>query len=502
MRYNRLLQKQLLFILVLAGFIRILNLEKQSLWHDEIQSYVIAKQASVTGVLNYSFERTTQPPIYYVLLRAVLKIGEGEGVQRSISVLAGIASVLILFYIGHALFDRRTGLVSAFLLAISPYHIYYSQESRPYSLFLFFSLLSILLLIKSLESNRRHLWVGFVIANVLAVYTHTIGFQLFVIQFFLATFLLRSRFSWSKVKNLAICWFVSIFFLLPFILQILKHSYRIPAFQTPPRGHATLIEVAYTMYSFVTGFSLGPSLRELHVHSAAEIIHQYFPLISLVAALSLVLLFLSFRYLSKHYIRLSLLVSWLIIPFLMTILLSHFMNSIYQVRYLILALPALTIIFALGILNVSNLWQRNLLFGLLVGVSFWSLINYNFNSKYFKEDTRSTGTYLTAKTERDDLILVNPSYFKLDISYYFDGETQIVGFPASKRIEMRNNGLAPFDRLKPLIKDKKKLWLVWGRIPEGGHKNKLKAILDSKYPLLDTRKWAGVQVFVYDINPA
>jgi len=501
MRYNRLLQKQLLIILVLAGFIRILNLEKQSLWHDEIQSYVIATQASVTGVLNYSFERTTQPPIYYLLLRSVLKTGKGEGIQRSISVLSGIASVLVLFYIGQALFDRRTGLVSAFILAISPYHIYYSQESRPYSLFLFFSLLSILLLIKSLESNRRELWVGLVITNVLALYTHTIGFQLFFIQFFLAAFLMKNCFSWRKVTNFVISWLSAGLLMLPFIAQILKHS-KIPAFQTPTRGHSIFVEMGYSMYSFITGFSLGPSLRELHFSSSINIINKYLLLISVVAALCLVLLYFSFRYLSKHHIRFLILVSWLVLPFLMTILLSRFMNSIFQVRYVILAFPALIIILALGVLRVPILWQRNLLFGLLAGVSFWSLINYNFNSKYFKEDTRSTGTYLTAKTERDDLILVNPSYFKLDISYYFDGETQIVGFPASKRIEMRNNGLAPFDRLKPLIKDKKKLWLVCGRIPEGGHKNKLKAILDSKYPLLDTRKWAGVQVFVYDINPA
>ena len=184
----------------------------------------------------------------------------------------------------------------------------------------------------------------------------------------------------------------------------------------------------------------------------------------------------------------------------MTLLLCHFMGAVYQVRYVVLAFPALILITALGILKVSNLWQRNLLFGLLAGVSFWSLINYNFNSKYFKEDTRSTGTYLTEKTQSDDLILVNAKYFALDISYYFDGETQIVGFPGGNRIDMGNDNFALFDRLKPFLEGKKKLWLVLGRVYHGDRENKIKAMLDSRYPLLNRKKWTGVQLLVYDID--
>jgi len=53
---------------------------------------------------------------------------------RSLSVLAGVATVPLVALLGAALAGRTAGAVAALLLAFSPLHMYYSQEIRMYSL--------------------------------------------------------------------------------------------------------------------------------------------------------------------------------------------------------------------------------------------------------------------------------------------------------------------------------------------------------------------------------
>jgi len=54
-----------------------------------------------------------------------------EAALRSLSLLAGLISIYLLYLLGRALLGAGVGLISAALLALSPFALYYSQEARP-----------------------------------------------------------------------------------------------------------------------------------------------------------------------------------------------------------------------------------------------------------------------------------------------------------------------------------------------------------------------------------
>ena len=65
------------------------------------------------------------PPGYPLLLAGIYKVaGHDFLAPRLLNVFAGVATCLLVYLLGARVFDRRTGLVAAFLLAVFPSHIY------------------------------------------------------------------------------------------------------------------------------------------------------------------------------------------------------------------------------------------------------------------------------------------------------------------------------------------------------------------------------------------
>jgi hypothetical protein len=86
---------------------------------------------------------------------------------------------------GRHLFDTMAGFLAAFLAAISPLYLWYSQEARMYTMLTFLCLLSSYLLLKVLERRAPPylpLWLAFAMANVAAAYTHYFAFLVMAFQ--------------------------------------------------------------------------------------------------------------------------------------------------------------------------------------------------------------------------------------------------------------------------------------------------------------------------------
>ncbi|HUS81697.1 MAG TPA: glycosyltransferase family 39 protein [Dehalococcoidia bacterium] len=65
------------------------------------------------------------PPGYPLLLAGIYKtFGHDFLAPRLLNVFAGVATCLLVYLIGARVFDRRTGLIAAFLLAVFPSHVY------------------------------------------------------------------------------------------------------------------------------------------------------------------------------------------------------------------------------------------------------------------------------------------------------------------------------------------------------------------------------------------
>ena len=73
---------------------------------------------------------------------------------RTVSALAGTASIFFTYIIGSRLFSKQTGCVAAFLLAVFPIHVTCSRYLKEDSLLLALTLFSIVLLLKATEENK------------------------------------------------------------------------------------------------------------------------------------------------------------------------------------------------------------------------------------------------------------------------------------------------------------------------------------------------------------
>jgi 4-amino-4-deoxy-L-arabinose transferase-like glycosyltransferase len=137
----------LLAILLLASFLRFYRLDAQSFWNDEGNSARIAERSLRLIVAGAAGD--IHPPGYYLLLHYWREAaGHSEFALRAFSVFAGILAVAFTYALGRRLFGSPTGLFAAFLAALSPLAVYYSQEARMYALLGMLSAASTYLLLR------------------------------------------------------------------------------------------------------------------------------------------------------------------------------------------------------------------------------------------------------------------------------------------------------------------------------------------------------------------
>jgi mannosyltransferase len=120
-------------ILLLAAALRFYRLAGQSLWSDEGNSVALAQAGLAEIAARTALD--IHPPLYYWLLHFWMRLfGQSEVAVRSLSAVAAVLLVAVIYQVGARLFGRRAGLMAAFIAAVSPFQVYYAQEARMYAL--------------------------------------------------------------------------------------------------------------------------------------------------------------------------------------------------------------------------------------------------------------------------------------------------------------------------------------------------------------------------------
>lgn len=152
----------LITILLLAGTLRFYRLGEWSFWIDEIYS--------LRGVQSAVASNQIALPISTLLMSAsVRSFGVSEWSMRLAPVLIGLASLPMLYLLVHKLFDRQVALVAMLLLAISPWHLYWSQNARFYTTLLLLYLVALITFYWALEWGKLRLLIISLILLLLAI---------------------------------------------------------------------------------------------------------------------------------------------------------------------------------------------------------------------------------------------------------------------------------------------------------------------------------------------
>jgi mannosyltransferase len=157
----------------LAAVLRFATLGAQAYHHDEVVTASRVLRVGFGHAMDAVSFGESAPPLYYALAWGWTQItGTGEWGLRSLSALAGVATVPVAYLVGRELRDRRAGLMTAALVAVNPMLLWYSQEARAYSLMVLFCAASLLYCARALRRGERRDFLGWGIFSALALATH------------------------------------------------------------------------------------------------------------------------------------------------------------------------------------------------------------------------------------------------------------------------------------------------------------------------------------------
>jgi len=470
-----------ILVLVLAGgaLLRFCALSAESFWFDEAYSVWVA-QHSVGWHIALSTQRIF-PPLYYLLLHFWLPLGRSEFVVRSLSVLVGLGSIGAIYALAKRLFDTRVGLISALLLAISPLHIWYSQEARMYILVAALGLCSAYFMLLALQEGKVWHWVAYVLSTAMAMNAHY--FAIFFVPFqnaYLLYLLLRR----GKGPGLWKHWLASQ--LSVGLLSVIglagifssESTYWWGLLDTW-HGAPTWRDLVALMFSFSLGTTAqgrlfywgGLLLFGLCVGCSFFVWKRRRPTVFLDDGLVFALLYL-------------------VIPLGTVFLLSQF-QSFWVLRYIFPFLPPYCIIVALGIARVPGRALKALILGAIVLASAWPIANaYRYEQK---ENWRAAVQYISAEERADDLIILVDEDIWLPFEHYYEGSVRRVGV---SRVVTDRDLLAA--RVGMLLPHHARIWLVLSHTDNLALKDCLTA---SRYThILSERHFTGVEVDLFAVR--
>ena len=162
----------LLWAMVAAALVLRLPYLDESIGYDELWSTRV--RLAPWATLLDTIWRDVHPPLYSLLLAGWVGVfGDSEVSIRIPPLLAGLAALPVLFSLARRFVPHATALLATFLLAVSPVHIWYSREARPYSVLLLLTLLTLLAYYRWRErpGDRRRMWL-YLMAALAASMTH------------------------------------------------------------------------------------------------------------------------------------------------------------------------------------------------------------------------------------------------------------------------------------------------------------------------------------------
>ena len=166
--------KLLIAILVLAALLRFVCIGQKSLWLDETMSVRLARMSSFGEMFREAAGYDVHPPLFASLHWLWMRLGDGDGLARVPSAVFGVAGVWMLYLLAKRLLGERAALVAASMLAVSSYHLYYSQEARQYALVVFLTLALSWLAVRITQAKPGQepvLWGAYALLGAVCLYT-------------------------------------------------------------------------------------------------------------------------------------------------------------------------------------------------------------------------------------------------------------------------------------------------------------------------------------------
>jgi len=380
----------LLLVTVLALALRLWRLDGMSLWIDEVFTWDLVAPGR-GHAFGPQILAAYQGPLYHAAVWPLLRLQDTAFMLRLPAAVAGALTVPCLGMFAARLWGRSAGRLAALLFAISPFAVWYAQEARGYSFLILFATAAGLVLVDALRQGPPPGRAAALAALCFAGLASNFAF-LFLVAAFALTVLVVAR-----VRRLRdwLLWALAlgggVLLALPWLLEaagIWEVGRVVPGAATGEalRGATTFDAWAlpFTGYALFYGFSLGPSLTELHGTDALAAVRAQAPVLALGALVAAAAVLPAVRVLGR---RRWFVVLWIVVPLGAVVLLAVRNVKPYNVRYATAAFPWLLALAAAGVTAYGG--RSRALVGVALCLLFGaSLVGYYRDDRYAKEDLR------------------------------------------------------------------------------------------------------------------
>lgn len=159
-----------------------------SLFGDELSTHFIVHGFGAGGMLDLIRSNSeVSPPLFFLAAWLAKGLGGFEALRLP-SLIAGVASIPVIYLLGLRTVGQASATVAAVLLALSPMQIFYATEARSYALVMLLGMLAALALLRATESDRPGWWAAFALSAAAAVYSHYSAIFLMIAIFIWAFF--------------------------------------------------------------------------------------------------------------------------------------------------------------------------------------------------------------------------------------------------------------------------------------------------------------------------
>jgi uncharacterized membrane protein len=379
-------------LILLAVGIRFFGVGNKQLEMDEIIQVIHSSPDSIKEVLKGVAQDKGGAPLDYIVQHYVVKcLGrQNEFSARFHAVLFGSLSVILFYFLSIRLLENpRIAALSVALFAFYPFHQHYSQEGRPYVLFVMLVLISFLVYLRS----RMHCtWtLVFLMFLLFSISFYTSPFTVMVIAVLLAINVVGKWLNPSEKLGLG--------FFAPLISGLPAAGFFIP----------------WLVYSLPStkGDYPNPLSFRLIPEAIQGLGNGSYP----VSILLLVLAGLGVVYLRRnHRGALRVLACWILVPIPFILFVLQLRSYFFSPRQLLFLTPAIVLLAACGIELLWDRWGQKAI-GVLVTYIAISLIVIVLHYPDKGIDFRGTGHFLRQNLQPGDRVYA-PNVLGL-LSFYF-----------------------------------------------------------------------------------
>ena len=307
----------LILIIIVASALRLFNLFDIPFTHDEFSALFRTYFSNFSELIQKGVITDTHPAGIQVFLYYWTKLfGYAEWVVKMPFLIAGIASVYLIYLIAKNWHNETVALITASFLATIQYTIVYSQIARPYISGLFFSLLMV------------HFWTKMMLHPQRRFYLNTV---LFILSAALCAYNHHFSLLFAAIVGLSGLFFIQREYLLKYIFSgILIAILYIP--------HINIF-MGQLQQGGIEGW-----LGKPHNDFIINYIGYIFNFSTISYTLTILLILWGILAAGKHDFNVKqfiLFASWFFLPFLVGFLYSKYVNSVLQYSVLIFSFPYL-----------------------------------------------------------------------------------------------------------------------------------------------------------------